>query len=466
MNVFSFSGVSKQVLRLTLPLAGSRLLSTITGFLGVALLSGYNTVSLAASALISATQLLLLSAGLSILFSTSISVGHCVGSKQFFKISNILHQAILLSLLISFVLGMAFWFVGPILCFLHQPDYLIIVISQYFKAFAFGVPAILILTAIQQTLFAIQKQMIAFSIELFSLMLTVLLGLCFIYGKFGFPELGITGLAYAIDIQAWLLTFCSLGYLAFSSACKHFKFFKVLNIDKMVLSMLFRIGWPISIIITGEILSLFAITIMAGWLGITALNALQIASQYLLLLVIPIFGISQATSILSSHLIGANQSNLLGTFGASALRLGYLFSCIALGIFILFPTSLISVFINIKDIHNSADLIQLISELLIIVVVGQFFDLLRNICSGSLRSMNITVQPMVISMAYIWLLSIPLAYILGFNFKFGLIGIFIAYDIGMMFAGISLYMLWLKKVSFIKNAHKNISHSSQVSVLT
>ena len=205
---------------------------------------------------------------------------------------------------------------------------------------------------------------------------------------------------------------------------------------------------------------------MAGWLGITALNALQIASQYLLLLVIPIFGISQAISILSSHLIGANQSNLLGTFGASALRLGYLFSCIALGIFILFPTSLISVFINIKDIHNSADLIQLISELLIIVVVGQFFDLLRNICSGSLRSMNITVQPMVISMAYIWLLSIPLAYILGFNFKFGLIGIFIAYDIGMMFAGISLYILWLKKVSFIKNVHKNISHSSQVSVLT
>lgn len=449
----SFSETSKKVLKLSLPLAGSRLLSTVTGFLGMVLLSRYDVESLAASALISSTQLLLLSAGMAVLFSTSILVGHCIGSRQFFKISCILHQAIVLSLLISILLIIAFWFVGPILLLLHQPEYLVRVVSKYFRVFSFGVPAILILAVIQQSLFAMQKQMIAFSIELFSLILTVLLGTGFIYGQFGLPEFGIVGLAYAIVIQAWFLALSFMGYLAFSSTCEHFKFFKVFSIDKSTILSLFYIGWPISVNITGEILSLFVITIMAGWIGITTLNALQIVLQYLLLLVIPIFGISQAIAILSSHLIGANQSNLITRFGNSAIKLGCLFTFIALVTFILFPAQLASVFLNDSNIPNIA-FTELIFLLLLIVTIGQFFDLLRNICSGSLRSMNINIQPMLIGMIYIWLFSIPLAYILGFNCKFGLLGIMTAYNIGTIFAGINLYILWRRRCNHL-NAHSS-----------
>lgn len=431
-----------QVLKLALPLAGSRLLSMLMGFVGVIILSRYNATSLAASALISSVQVIVISAGMAVIFSTNILVGQYYGSKQYDKINIVLQQSIILALLLSLLLMIIFWSTGPILSFFLQPKNIVVIVEQYFYIFSFGVPAIFVITAIQQTLFAMQKQFIALIVDLASLTLTTVLGVSLTYGKLRCPELGVSGLAYAIVIQAWLLVFCLLYYLKSSLIFKN-----ITNvIDKQILFKLFHIGWPISISITGEILSLFALTIMAGWLGLDALKAIQVTSQYLLLLIIPIFGISQAISILSSHLLGANQGRLLKKYGESAIKLASLLISIALIVAILFPRALIEIFINTHDITNQST-IDLISILLVVIVIGQLFDLLRNICSAALRSMNFTMQPMLISMTCLWFLSLPLAYIFGFMCHFGLTGMLIAYNIGMTFAGVTLYHVWLKKVS-------------------
>lgn len=431
-----------QVLKLALPLAGSRLLSMLMGFVGVILMSRYNSVSLAASALISSVQVIIISAGMAVIFSTSILVGQYYGKKQYDRINHVLQQAVILALLLSLLLVTIFWSIGPILRFLQQPENMILIVEKYFHIFSFGVPAILMITTIQQTLFATQKQRVALIVDVASLILTTILGIILIYGKLRCPELGVSGLAYAIVIQAWFLIFCLLCYLNTNSLLRSTTY----SFDKQILLKLFHIGWPISISITGEILSLFTLTIMAGWLGLNALKAIQITSQYFLLLVIPIFGISQAISILSSHLLGANQGNLLKKFGWSAMKLAYLLIGVALIIVIIFPRTLIAAFMNTHDATNQGT-IDLISILLIVIVLGQFFDLLRNICSAALRAMNVTIKPMLISMTYIWLLSLPLAYILGFTCHFGLTGTLIAYDIGMALAGITLYQIWLTKVT-------------------
>ena len=115
---------------------------------------------------------------------------------------------------------------------------------------------------------------------------------------------------------------------------------------------------------------------MAGWLGVESLNIQHIATQYLLLLVVPIFGISQAISVLSSHLIGAKQSEMLSSFGYSAIKLGFIFTSIALVVFTLFPKALISIFVNTQDTSNY-ELIKTTTSLLLLVCTGQFFDALR-----------------------------------------------------------------------------------------
>lgn len=452
---------SKQVLHLALPLTGSRLLSTITGFLCFALLSRYNSNALAASALISSTQLVVLIAGMAILLSTNILVGYSFGKKQFDKIANITHQSIILALCISITLVLVFRCVKPILLYFHQPEHIVLIASTYFDAFSYGVPAILVFAAIQQTLFSIKKQNIAVICDILSLILTLFLAISFIYGRFGFSEFGIVGLAYALTAQAWVITLLLLAYLAFHPTCKKYNFFKEIKFCSACFFQLFNIGWPISLCITGEISSLFAITVMAGWLGVESLNIQHIATQYLLLLVVPIFGISQATSVLSSHLIGAKQSEMLSSFGYSAIKLGFIFTSIALVVFTLFPKALISIFVNTQD-TSKYELIKTTTSLLLIVCTGQFFDALRNICSGSLRSMGITIQPMLITIAYIWIFSIPLAYYLGFKLGFGLVGVNIAYNIGMILAGINLFHLWSQKtIIFSSNNNRLIEDRTE-----
>ena len=76
--------------------------------------------------------------------------------------------------------------------------------------------------------------------------------------------------------------------------------------------------------------------------------------------------------------------------------------------------------------------------------------------------MGITIQPMLITIAYIWIFSIPLAYYLGFKLGFGLVGVNIAYNIGMMLAGINLFHLWSQKtIIFSSNNNRLIEDRTE-----
>jgi MATE family multidrug resistance protein len=67
-----------------------------------------------------------------------------------------------------------------------------------------------------------------------------------------------------------------------------------------------------------------------------------------------------------------------------------------------------------------------------IIAFSQLLDGLRNILIGILRGLLDTRVPMYISLLTIWLIGMPLSYMLAFSLKLGAVGFVIGGMIGML----------------------------------
>ncbi len=437
-----------ETLKLSLPLIVSNLLSILITFLSVLMLGKLGGIDLAASALITSSQSTIFVICMGMLFAISVMVGHAYGAKNHYEIGSIMQQGYLLALLLSIPLILILWNIGSILLFFKQPPELIIYIKNYFHAFCWGIPAMLCGISSIQFMMGYGKRIAIILISLINLLLIIGIGSTLIFGRFGFPQLGMTGLGYAWSIQSWLVVSGFFLFLFFSKQFKACELFN-LRINKTfhILKKLLQIGWPICMQMGCELIIFFAVTIMAGWISADTLAARQISVQYTLLMILPLLAISQASGVLVSRAMGAKRPQDVKHYGNYAVLLGLIISGIICVIFLLFPHRLAGLFVN-SDLPENNNIIHLSVILLIIAAIGQIIDGVRNVFTGALRGLYDTKFPMKVSFLSMWIIGLPLAYILAFPLHMGIIGLSIAFNISVAIGAIILYYRWRKKSAF------------------
>ncbi len=157
----------------------------------------------------------------------------------------------------------------------------------------------------QQLCYGVRKQKVDIVANVFGVMVLLITANTLIFGKYGFPH-GVRGFAYAVTLQ-------STFYLIFTTIClltiDDFKLFKLFSYRlhqnwKSIIDV-FKFSWPITLQISSEMISLFVTAAMMGWLGVQALAAYQVVTQYLFVFLIPVFALSQATGVLVGQACGA-----------------------------------------------------------------------------------------------------------------------------------------------------------------
>ena len=114
---------------------------------------------------------------------------------------------------------------------------------------------------------------------------------------------------------------------------------------------------------------------------------------------------------------------------------------------------MIKFFLNPNDLNN-AELIRLATQFFLIAAITLFADGMRNVFSGALRGLHDSRAPMKIGILSLWFVSLPIAYIIAFNFNGGPIGLRIGFMSGFI---ISVFFLWKrikKKINFIDSDKK------------
>jgi len=446
-NDLSLIKATKKILTLALPMAGSQLVSVASGFLCMAMLAALGHDVLAASALIFTTQLSIMVTGMSLLFSLSVLVGHTYGARDYPVIGNYVQQGWTLALIISIPIMLLFWHIDSVLLFFGQSKETASIVHIYFHAFVWAVIPSFLSTCNMQFGYGIHKKTLILSVSAMSVVVLLAIAYVLIFGKMGLPKLGVAGLGIATAAQYSFFFIFTTLFFYYEKSFRRFELFRYrVHQHSEHFIQMFKIAWPISIQMSGEMLSFFVGGILIGWLGTIALAAFQIVNQYYFLIVIPIFSLSQASGILVGQACGSKQFHEIKKISYASIGIVLAASILVACVLLAFPKHLVAFYIDVTNSENIATL-HLTILIFTVIAFSQIFDAVRNIVIGILRGLFDTRFPMVISLLTIWVIGMPLSYIFAFPLNFGAVGFVFGGMLGMLTGTIVMLYRWYVRMN-------------------
>ncbi|QEO61660.1 MATE family efflux transporter [Bacillus altitudinis] len=260
-----------------------------------------------------------------------------------------------------------------------------------------------------------------------------------IFGPFGFPVLGVMGVALSTSF-ARLIGLTVMILIVRHRIGLRFSFKRMFYLQRTHLKKLLKIGIPSA----GEQLSYngsqMIITLFITFMGTQALAA-KVYTQNLMMFIM-LFGaaISQGTQILIGRLIGAKE------FDAAYRRcMKSLYWAIAISLLSSTALSLSSTHLLTFFTSNS-EIIQIASLLLILTIIlepGRSFNM---VIINSLRAAGDAKFPVYMAMISMWGIGLPIAYLLGIQLEMGLIGVWISFIVDEWVRGIFMYRRWRSRI--------------------
>jgi MATE family multidrug resistance protein len=449
-KLFSFKDDLSPLLALALPLAFTGMVQSSSYFFETLFLAHLGKDVLAAGALVSwlfATIAVVLFGTLS---SINILVSHKYGAKDNKGIQSVTRDGLLLAIVFSVVIFFLCWNMAPILLFLGQTNSVVLLAQAYLRALAWGIMPSFIMIAIFEIMVGLGHARIMMVFSIFAVALTIIFSYLLIFGKMGFPALGIAGAGWGLTISN-IVTTCFLGIYVLSHKKLRVYFQAIFNFKTpSFLIELIKIGLPIGLMYCVEVGFFLALTLLMGTLGTELLAANQIAMQYLGLLISMIFSIAQAITVRMGHLIGAKEFDSVARTAYLGASISAILMTLAGIIFWGFPAILISFDFNIHDPKN-ADLLRLTEQLLMISPVFQIFEAIRISLFGALRALKDTHFTLGISIISFWGISLPIGYVFAKQLQLGGQGLWWGMVLGVI---ASVFMLFWRFRSKMQHLYK------------
>jgi MATE family multidrug resistance protein len=265
-------------------------------------------------------------------------------------------------------------------------------------------------------------------------LVNVFLNWLFIWGNWGFPELGFLGAAWATLISRILMMVLMGAYVLYSKRYADFglrilRFKPNWTLCKRVL----KIGIPTGFQFIFEVSAFSAAAIMMGWIGVNALAGHQIALNLASISYMMATGVATAGMIRVSHFIGKGDLVSMKEAGRVAFGMVAAFMFVCALLFFAFRFYLPTLYIDDPEV------ISLAASLLILAGFFQISDGVQVVGLGVLRGMEDVKVPTLVTFFAYWALGLPLGYLLAFKLGFGESGIWIGLLIGLTITAALLF---------------------------
>ena len=197
-----------------------------------------------------------------------------------------------------------------------------------------------------------------------------------------------------------------------------------------IIKQAFHLGVPSflerAVISGGQIVS----TAMISGLGTAALAAHQLANSGESLCYMPIFGFSIAATTLVAQNLGAGDKERAFKQGAWSTWMSVAVMCTASAIMFALAPNIIDLF------SNDASVIALGGRVLRIEAFAEPFFAIATVIAGVLRGAGDTRWPFYISLAGMWLMRVPIAFVLIHLFGWGLEAIWVGMAVDLFVRGV------------------------------
>jgi multidrug resistance protein, MATE family len=200
----------------------------------------------------------------------------------------------------------------------------------------------------------------------------------------------------------------------------------------------FRIGLPLGLQLAAEVGVFALVAVLAGTLGEYELAAHQIALQLAALTFMLALGVASAGSVRVGRAIGAADARGTRLAGLTAFGAGAGVMSIGALLFLLFPRQLASLLTDRPDVIAAA------VPLIIVAAVFQLSDGTQAAGAGVLRGAADTRFAFIANLLGHWFIGLPIAILLGFGLKQGIVGLWWGLCAGLTVVAVLLFVRFLR----------------------
>jgi MATE family multidrug resistance protein len=373
-----------------------------------------------------------------VLSSVAALGSHAHGAQDAGMLTRVTRQGIWLATLLSIPVVAMTALIPTLLTMAGYDSKIVGMLSGMIYVGLCGIPALLWYTALRNFATVLHKTRIVVVISLVSLAVAIGSNWLFLYGNWGAPKLGVTGVGVSWALASWVQLAIMVVYVQRERVLNAYRVMSdLMHPDWRILKDLFHVGWPISASYAFETGLFLASSLMMARFGDSALAAHTVVISISSVSYMIPYGLSQAATVRVGYYNGAGDPQSARRAGFAAIVLAIVWMVLTGAAMVLIPHQLIGLYIDVNDPANQGAL----AVAMMIIPIGALFqvvDGLQSAAIGALRGLKDTHLPMVICFVGYWAIGFGSSFFLTFVLDWGVQGIWLGIFVGLAASGLLL----------------------------
>lgn len=399
---------------LALPSALQMMLNMLVNFLDTAMIGKLGETAIASVGLANKFYFVFILMIVGVASGSGILASQYWGKQDLKNLKKILGLGIILSLIVSILFTTLGIFIPQkIMAIFSTNPKTIQLGASYIAVVCLSYPLVAISFTYISILRAIGEVKTPLIITTIAIIVNVSLNYCLIFGKFGFPVLGIIGASIATSIARMIELILIISSIYIRKNILACKLYEMLGYSQSLITQYIQRAFPV---IANEFMWGLGTTLYSvayGRMGNTAIASITISSTLEDVVTVWLSGIASATVVILGNELGANRIHTTKKYGAYS----YITSICA-SIFVMFLlTTLKYPFLSLYNVSDEVER-NVILCITIFTCFIPFKSLAWVTIVGILRSGGDTIACLLLDISGVWIIGVPLAFLGGLYWQF------------------------------------------------
>jgi MATE family, multidrug efflux pump len=424
---------------LAVPVMASQLGHVLVGVADNMMVGQVGYIPLAGASLGNAIFYFFMTFGLGVSFAITPLVGFADGEGNKKQCGQVLRHGLVVNSVLGVILFVLVMIAANYLHLFGQEQAVVEQATPYMYVIGFSMIPFLVFQSFRQFSEGLSMTKVPMVVSVSVNVLNIMLNYLLIYGKFGFPELGLLGAGIATLIARVAMALAMMIYVLSSNRFKpYLSGLGLRNLDFKLIRDLLRIGVPAGLQFVFEVGAFSMAAIMMGWINASTQAAHQIAINMASISYMTVSGLGAAAAIRVGNQLGKKNYKTMKNAVLTLVGMGTALMVVFALVFIIGRDSLPLLY------NDQAEVVKVASALLIIAALFQLSDGIQVISLGGLRGMKDVKIPTMITFLAYWIVALPLGSVLAFKYNYGANGIWFGLFIGLTIAGIWVFFRFIK----------------------
>ena len=430
--------IRRAIILLAVPMVLEMVMESLFAVIDIYFVNKISTNAVATVGLTESVITIIYALGMGLSMAATAMIARRIGEKKPAEASFTAMQAIILTLVLSGLLGLlGLYFADDILILMGGSPELVQEGTNYTRIMYGGSGVIMLLFLINGIFRGAGNASIAMRALIISNVLNIILDPLFIFGWGPIPAMGVTGAAVATTIGRSIGIFYQLYHLVKGGSLIKINWSQF-TFDFPILERIIKIASggvgqflieSASWIFLMRIISSFDSEVLAGY---------TTAIRIIIFTILPSFGISNAAATLVGQNLGANQPERAEKSVWLAAKYNVIFLFSVSIIFYLFAPEIVGIFTQEEAVMKEA--IKAIQ----FICFGYVFFAYGMVVSHAFNGAGDTRTPSIINIVCFWIIQVPLAYFLAIKQELMSDGVYLSI-IGSFALLATISIIWFRK---------------------